>query len=130
MLLHRPPIYLAFALFASASPAAADCTFTPPLTTQTKCVKAMLLPAGSNAMRSFDISWVNPKRAEYYFADRSNAGVQVFDTQTLTWKRKLGGFVGVVLNGTGGVNNNLSGPDGVVSHGRWLYAGDGDSTLK
>jgi hypothetical protein len=28
------------------------------------------------------------------------------------------------------VDNNHSGPDGVVSHGRWLYAGDGDSTLK
>jgi hypothetical protein len=36
-----------------------------------------------------------------------------------------------VLNGTGtAVNNNLSGPDGVTAHGRWLYAGDGDSTLK
>jgi hypothetical protein len=28
------------------------------------------------------------------------------------------------------VNNDISGPDGVVTHGRWLYAGDGDSTLK
>ena len=28
------------------------------------------------------------------------------------------------------MNNNISGPDGVTSHGRWLYAGDGDSTLK
>ncbi len=27
------------------------------------------------------------------------------------------------------MNNNISGPDGVTSHGRWLYAGDGDSTL-
>jgi len=27
------------------------------------------------------------------------------------------------------VNNNISGPDGVTSHGKWLYAGDGDSTL-
>jgi hypothetical protein len=110
----------------------ADCTFTPPLspTIQTKCVKAMLLPAGSNAMRSFDISWDNPKRAEYYFADRSNKGVQVFDTETLKWKRTLGGFVGIILNGSGAVNNNVSGPDGVTSHGRWLYAGDGDSTLK
>src|SRR5262249_17542570 len=129
MLLHRPSLYLATALvsgmLASASPATADCSFTPalPASIQTKCVKAMLLPAGSNAMRSFDISWVNPKRAEFYFADRSNAGVQVFDTETLTWKRKLGGFVGIVLNGSGAVNNNLSGPDGVVSHGRWLYAG-------
>jgi hypothetical protein len=35
-----------------------------------------------------------------------------------------------VLNGNGTVNNNKSGPDGVTSHGRWLYGGDGDSTLK
>ena len=28
------------------------------------------------------------------------------------------------------MNNNLSGPDGVAAHGRWVYAGDGDSTLK
>jgi hypothetical protein len=28
------------------------------------------------------------------------------------------------------VNNNLSGPDGVTSHGRWLYAGDGNSDLR
>jgi hypothetical protein len=28
------------------------------------------------------------------------------------------------------VNNNISGPDGVTSHGTWIYAGDGDSTLK
>ena len=38
----------------------------------------------------------------------------------------------LVLSSTpaGTVNNNISGPDGVTSHGRWLYAGDGDSTLK
>src|SRR5262249_30812925 len=82
-----------------------------------------------------DISWVNPKRAEYYFADRSNAAIQVIDTQSLTWKRSLGGFVGVVLGSPnppphGTVNNNKSGPDGVVSHGRWVYGGDGDSTVK
>ena len=40
------------------------------------------------------------------------------------------GFVGIVLNGTGGVNNAKSGPDGVTAHGRWVYGGDGDSTLK
>ena len=39
--------------------------------------------------------------------------------------------MGVVLNAAHtAVDNNHSGPDGVVSHGRWLYAGDGDSTLK
>ena len=28
------------------------------------------------------------------------------------------------------INNNKSGPNGVVSHNGWLYAGDGNSTLK
>ena len=132
-MISRRSVYLASALtsalFASASPAAADCSFTPPLTTQTKCVTAIQIPG--NPLRSFDISWVNPKRAEMYFADRSNKGVEVIDTQTLKWKRVIPGFVGVVLNGAGtAVNNNVSGPDGVTSHGRWLYAGDGNSTLK
>jgi len=112
----------------AATSASAQCVFTPALTTQTKCVTAIAIPG--NPLRSFDISFVNPKRAEYYFADRSNAAVQVIDTQGLTWKRSLGGFVGIRLNGNGTVNNNISGPDGVASHGRWVYAGDGDSTLK
>jgi hypothetical protein len=99
-----------------------------PTNTQTRCLTAVEMPG--NALRSFDISFVNPHRAEFYFADRSNAGVQVIDTQSLTWKRKLGGFVGIKLNKAGNVDNNHSGPDGVVTHGRWLYAGDGDSTLK
>ncbi len=82
------------------------------------------------AARRFDISWVNPERGEYYLGDRSNAGIDIIDTRHNTFKRRLGGFVGVKLNSSGGVNNNLSGPDGVVSHGRWVYGGDGDSTLK
>jgi len=132
MLLHRPSVYLALSvtsgLLASVSPASADCTFTPPLTTQTKCVKAVAIPG--HPLRSFDISWVNPKRAEYYLGDRSNAGIDIIDTASLTFKRTLGGFVGIVLNSKGAVDNNHSGPDGVVSHGRWVYGGDGDSTLK
>jgi len=77
-----------------------------------------------NPLKSFDISWVNPDRAEYYLADRSNSSIDVIDTQHLTLTRQLGTFVGF----TG--NNDTSGPDGVTSHGRWLYAGDGNSTLK
>jgi hypothetical protein len=98
-----------------------------PSNTQTKCIAAVQIPG--NPLRSFDISFVNPHRAEFYFADRSNKAVQVIDTQNLTWKRSLGGFVGI-LPLTGPANNNISGPDGVVAHGRWLYAGDGDSTVK
>src|ERR1700730_1102642 len=99
-----------------------------PAPTQTKCLTAVQIPG--NPLRSFDISFVNPNRAEYYLADRSNAGIDIIDTEHNTYKRRLPGFVGVKLNGTGGVNNNISGPDGVVTHGRWVYAGDGDSTVK
>src|SRR5213078_1661661 len=100
-----------------------------PSDTETKCLTAVQIPG--NPLRSYDISWVNPHRAEYYLADRSNAAIDIIDTRHLTFKRSLGGFVGVKLNGAGtAVNNDISGPDGVVTHGRWLYAGDGDSTLK
>lgn len=122
-------------LALSAATASAQCTgLGAPTTTQTKCLTAVQIPG--HPLRSYDISWVNPDRAEYYLADRSNAGIDIIDTRNNTFKRRLGGFVGVVLMGVtptnplGAVNNNLSGPDGVVSHGRWVYGGDGDSTLK
>src|SRR5438093_13190947 len=100
-----------------------------PTTTQTKCVTAVLIPG--NPLQSFDISFVNPHRAEYYLADRANAGIDILDTRTLTFKRRLDGFVGIKFNAAHtAIDNNHSGPDGVVTHGRWLYAGDGDSTLK
>jgi hypothetical protein len=119
------------------SPAQAACAGPgAPTDTQTKCLTAVQIPG--NPLRSFDISFVNPDRSEYYFADRSNKGIDIIDTETNSFKRRLAGFVGVAIvpgsvtpaNPFGTVNNNLSGPDGVVTHGRWLYAGDGNSTLK
>jgi hypothetical protein len=98
-----------------------------PSTTQTQCLTAVQIPG--NPLGAFDVSWVNPGRAEYYLADRSNAGIDIIDTDRTTFKRRIGGFTGLVLtNGT--INMGLSGPNGVTSHGRWLYAGDGDSTVK
>src|SRR6266567_2967731 len=110
------PVLFAAVSLATTGAMAAPCTFNPPLTTQTKCLTAIHIPG--NPLRSFDISFVNPDKNEYYLADRSNAGIDVIDTRTLMWKRTIGGFVGIVLNGTGAVNNNLSGPDGVTKHGR------------
>jgi hypothetical protein len=106
-----------------------------PTTTQTKCLTAIAIPPTpankTGGLQSFDISWVNPDRAEYYLGDRANAGIDIIDTKSLKFLRTIGGFVGIKLNATGtAINNNISGPDGVTSHGRWLYAGDGDSTLK
>ncbi len=124
------PALLGAMSFATSNPALAACTGPgAPTTTQTKCVTAIPIPG--NPLQSFDISFVNPNRGEYYLADRANKGVDIIDTQSLTFKRRIEGFIGIKLNTAGtAIDNNHSGPDGVASHRRWLYAGDGDSTLK
>jgi len=115
-------------LAASGAALAGPCSGPgAPTRTQTRCLTAIQIPG--NPLRSFDISWVNAARSEFYLSDRSNSGIDVIDTKNNVFKRTIDGFVGVKLNAAGGVNNNISGPDGVTSHGKWLYAGDGDSTL-
>lgn len=94
----------------------------------TKFRTAIAIPG--NPIRSFDISWVDSDRGLYFLGDRSNAGVDIISTQTNTFIGRAGGFVGIALLGSGAVDNNHSGPDGVVSHGHCLYAGDGNSTLR
>src|SRR3984957_15374153 len=123
-------VWLAVALICMAISAAAQCTGPgAPATTETKCLTAIPIPG--NPLQSFDISWVNPDRGEYYLADRSNNGIDIIDTRNKVFKKTIGGFVGIKLNKAGtAVDNNHSGPDGVVSHGKCLYVGDGDSTLK
>lgn len=101
-----------------------------PTNTQTKCLTAIPLPF---PISSFDISFVNPDRGEYYLGDRSSKAVDVIDTNRLVYVRSVGTdkpFTGNVLNAAGtAVNNASAGPAGVVARGRWLYAGDGNSTL-
>ena len=111
---------------------AAPCTGPgAPSNTQTKCLTA--IPITGNQLKSYDISFFNPQRNEYYLGDRSTSGVDVIDTIQLKFLRIAGTdkpFKGIVLNKAGtGVNSAASGPAGVAAHGRWLYAGDGDSTL-
>ena len=130
-----PALLAAMSLATSDASLAACSGPGAPTTTQTKCLTAVAIPAApankTGGLQSFDISWVDPDRAEYYLGDRANAGITIVDTKNLKFKRTIGGFVGIKLNAAGtAINNNISGPDGVVSHGRWLYAGDGDSTLK
>ena len=124
------PAWIAALLVCSAGSASAQCTGPgAPATAETKCVTAIAIPG--NPLQSFDISWVNPDRAEYYLADRANSGVDIIDTRHKVFKKTIGGFVGIKLNKAGtAVDNNHSGPDGVVSRGKCLYVGDGDSTLK
>src|SRR5712671_4343879 len=98
------------AISLAATGAFAACTGPgAPTNTQTRCLTAVQIPG--NPLRSYDISWVNPDRAEYYLADRSNSGIDIIDTRSLTFKRRLPGFIGVVLNAAKtAVDNNHSGP--------------------
>jgi hypothetical protein len=111
-----------------ASPASAACQGPgAPTTGHTKCLTAIHIPG--QPLQSFDISWVDAKTSRYYLSDRANAAIDVIDTSSLKVVAQLGGFVGIMIV-NGAIDNSTSGPDGVTSHGRWLYAGDGNSTLK
>jgi hypothetical protein len=119
----------------SASAIAGPCTGPgAPTTTETKCLTAIAIPG--NPLRSFDISWDDPERGLYFLGDRSNSGVDIISTKTNTFIGRAGGFVGILPAAAlsdpqhVGANNNISGPDGVVSRGNCLYAGDGNSTLR
>ncbi len=116
MVRHRPPIYLAFALasalFSFGPPAsAADETFAP----------IAAIPIPGKALKSFDISFVDPLLGLYILGDRSNATVDVIDTGTNTVLTQLikGNFAGAQSS------NDVSGPNGVliVRH-REVWAGD------
>ena len=113
---------LALVLAASGALAAQCHGPGAPTNTETRCVTAISV---GTKLTSFDISWVDPERGLYFLADRNSKAVDIISTATNTLIGRASGFFGISPKG-----RNFSGPDGVVSHGRWLYAGDGDSTLK
>ena len=77
-------------------------------------------------LKSFDISWVDEPSQTYFLADRSNAGVDIINSETHAFVGRIVGFVG--FTGT----NAHSGPDGIeVDHGtHQAWVGDGDSTVR
>jgi hypothetical protein len=94
---------LSAASLVPSSPAAAACN-GPAGTgsdTSTVCVTAVAIPG--QPLRSFDISWVNTTRSEYYLADRSNAGIIVVSTRSpFAFLRTIPGFVGIKPTSSGG----------------------------
>src|SRR5882672_2424017 len=74
---------------------------------------------------AFDISWVDPDSQLYYLADRSNNAIDVIDARRDVFVKQIdkGGFVGF----TG--NNDTSGPNGIVTAGRWMFVSDGNSRV-
>ena len=85
---------------------------------------------GTGTNFGFDLGTVVGNR--YYFTDRNNAAVDVFDTATSAFVAQIKGtgsnaFAGLGLNSKGGVDNSISGPDGINAVGNLLYVGDVNS---
>src|SRR6516225_6385604 len=84
-----------------------------------------------NPVTSADIAWVDPGTERYYFADRSNAGVEVIDPENNVWVGRIGHMAGVLTSGGGTTTTNGPGPNGVVvTPLKTLWAGDGNSTVQ
>jgi hypothetical protein len=101
----------------TAKMASGDETFT--------ATKAITLPS-TQQVKSFDISFVDPRIGNYFLADRTNSSIDIVDTSTNTvaaqYKDNFAGFTG---------NNDTSGPNGVLvtDHNR-IWVGDGGSLVK
>jgi hypothetical protein len=81
--------------------------------------------AGTNF--SFDISAVDTATHRYYFTDRNNASVDVFDADFLNFIKLIPGFHGCDTGPTcAGANNDKSGPDGInlIPGTTQIYVGD------
>lgn len=97
--------------------------------TPLRLIGAISIPG--NPVLSTDIAWVDPGTEKYYLADRSNNGVDIINVETGFYEARVGGMVGVVGAQDGTTTNNVSGPNGVlVTPGRRLWAGDGNSTVR
>ena len=85
-----------------------------------------------NKLEQFDIGYVDAEAGRYYVTDRSNAGVDIFDTRKMTYVGRVGGFVGLKFNPDNRPAIVLSGPNGVAfdPQKKQLWAADGDSTVK
>ena len=62
-----------------------------------------VIPVPGNPITSADISWTDPGTQRYYFADRSNFGVDIIDAVNDVWVGRVAGMAGPNLSG-GGTN--------------------------
>ena len=90
-------------------------------------------PAGNvqvGAFTGYDIAYFDGTTQLMYLADRSNASVDIFSAQTNSFVGRVGSFVGIQPQpvNPATVNNDISGPDGVVvaDHTRKRWAEDRD----
>ncbi len=125
----RPPGNFVLAAVFIATTAAAVTFAAAVGAAELKKIAEIAIPG--EKLVSFDISFIDQKTQRYYFADRSNKSVDIFDTKTNKFIGRVGGLVGAVMKADGTCCNNAkSGPNGVLAIGSEVWAGDGDSTIK
>jgi len=92
-------------------------------------LSAIVVPG--NPITSSDIAWADSGTERYYFADRSNFGVDIIDAVRDVWVGRVGGMAGALGTGGGTSTTNGPGPNGVVvTPGKRLWAGDGNATVQ
>ncbi len=82
-------------------------------TSQTQCEHAGRSHAG-NPITSADIAWVDLGTERYYFADRSNFGVDIIDAETDFYVGRVSGMAGPLPSTGGTAAMNGPGPNGVL----------------
>jgi hypothetical protein len=90
-----------------------------------------------NPLVTSDIVWVDPGTKKFYFADRSNFGVDVIDAENNLFVGRISGFAGPQTS-RGDPNANATtpppngeGPSGVlVTPDKKLWASDGNSIVR
>lgn len=90
-----------------------------------------VIPVPGNPVTSADIAWTDPATERYYFADRSNFGVDIIDAEDNVFVGRVTGMAGALPSGGGTATTNGPGPNGVlVTPKRELWAGDGNSMVR
>jgi hypothetical protein len=90
-----------------------------------------VIPVPGNPVVSTDISWTDPVTERYYFADRSNFGVDIIDAEEDVFVGRVTGMAGPNPSGGGTTTTNGPGPNGVlVTPNQKLWAGDGNSMVR
>ncbi len=113
-------LLLASVALSAATPAHAGSPAAPPY----RLVATVALPG--NPLAVYDISSIDPTLGLYFVPDRSNSAVDVVSARNHRYIGRVAGFAGAA-NG----DNNVAGPDGTQPTGDgYLWAGDGDSTVK
>jgi DNA-binding beta-propeller fold protein YncE len=94
--------------------------------------RVAIIDIPGNKLEQFDIGYVDSEAGRYYVTDRSNAGVDIFDSRNFTYVGRVGGFVGLKFNPDKKPAIVLSGPNGLAfdPQKKQLWAADGDSTVK